>query len=112
MEPLYIYEDLYVEFLNTRDSADDSYLNSGTCTYTLYAVTTVSGAEVETAVSSGTGTLSYVAASNGIYRGTIESTITATLTVGAKYRVRIVFVQGAYNSRRKLDYRAMERGRN
>lgn len=106
-KPLPINSDVYVEFLGARDSADDSYLNSGTCTYALYLAPTTPGGS-RTAVTGGTGTLSYVAASNGNYRGVIESTITGTLTKGLPYDVVITFVQGNYNREKVLLYRAAE----
>lgn len=108
-EPLYINSDAYVEYLDARDSADNLALNSATVTYTLYrSALTPGGARV--AVSGGTGTLTYVGGSSGNYRGTIQSTVTATLTVGLPYEVEIVFVQGGYDDLRTLYYRAARRG--
>ena len=103
MDPIYLSADHYVEYLDARDSADDTALNSATCTY---ALTTAAGV----AVSGGTGTLTYVAASSGNYRGTIESTVTATLTAGSRYKVVITFSQGLYQDSRTLWYRAGVRG--
>lgn len=102
MDPIYIGSDHFVRYDGARDSATGVYLNSGTCTYELF---TAAGASL------GTGTLSYVSASNGNYRGTIESTVTSGLTLGAAYRVVIVFEQGSYNDRRTLRLRAADRDR-
>lgn len=82
-----------------------SYLNSATVTY---AVTDAAG----TAVSGGTGTLSYVSASDGNYEGTIESTVltAANFTEGRTYLVDITISQSSYNSFRRLVCRAAYRG--
>jgi hypothetical protein len=100
MDPIYISADHYVRYYGAQDSADDSYLNSGTCTFVLY---NAAGASVTS------GTCSYVASSNGNYRGVIESTTTSGLTVGAKYRIVITFVQGLCNDSRTLWFRAKHR---
>ena len=78
------------------------YLNSATVTY---ALTTATGA----AVSGGTGTLSYVAASNGNYVGVIESAVTSTLTPGAVYYLTLTLVQSPYNDERVYRCRANHR---
>ena len=64
-----------------RLSSDDSYVNDATLIYTLYDST---GA----VVSSLSGvSVTYVAASNGDYRGVIPGT--ATLTENAAYRILV-----------------------
>lgn len=103
MDPIYLNVDHYVEYLGARDSADDAPLNTGTCTYALYTSAGV-------AVPSGSGTCDYLVASDGIYRGVIASTVTATLTPDAPYYLNVTFVQGNYDDARRLWYRAKHRG--
>lgn len=76
------------------DAAAGVYLTTATVTFELFTAAGVS-------VSS--GSLSYTAASNGNYRGVIESTVTDTLTSGGLYYVIFVLVQGAYNWTDRLD---------
>ena len=83
-------------------SAGGSYLNSATVTYAIY---TAAGE----AVSGGTGSYSYTAASNGDYTATVESTVTADLTDGAMYVVEVTIVSGSYNDFRRIPHRACYR---
>jgi hypothetical protein len=76
------------------DAAAGVYLTTATVTYTLY---TAAGVSVTT------GSLPYVAASNGNYRGVIESTVTSTLTSGGLYYIIFVLVQGNYDWTDRLD---------
>lgn len=71
-----------------------AYLNAATVTYTIYTAAGV-------AVTNGTGTLSYVAASNGNYAGTIESTVTSTLTQGNDYYADVPISQSTLNDFRR-----------
>lgn len=98
---IYIAADRTVTYSGA--SAGGSYLNSATVTYSLKDATL-------TTVSGGTGTLSYVAASNGNYSGTIESTVTSTLTAGEKYYLDITLVSGSYDDFRRLELYAEYRG--
>lgn len=82
--------DLYATGASIRATA--AYLNAATVTYTLYE------ADATTAVSGGTGTLTYVAASNGNYLGRVESTVTATLVRGRAYWVKFELSEGSYNA--------------
>ena len=104
---LYIGEDLTVTWTGASVTVNGttSYLNSATVTY---AITDAAG----TAVSGGTGTLSYIAASNGNYEGTIESTVltASNFTVGRTYLLDITLVQSGYNGFRRLECRAAIRG--
>lgn len=86
-----------------------TYLNAATVTY---ALTLADGATQATctAVAGGTGTLSYVAASNGNYLGVIESTVSALLAAGTLYYIWLTFVQGAYNDLRRVEAYAQYRG--
>lgn len=79
------------ELRGVRDAATGSYLNSATITYTIRL------AEDDSAVAGGTGSLSYVAASDGIYRGVTESTVTATLTAHAIYYAEYPVQQSSYD---------------
>lgn len=99
--------DEYLKYFGASDSADDSYLNSGTCTYAIYEN---SNGSLGTAVSGGTGTLSYIASSNGNYRGIIDAAVTGAMTVGAYYWIVITFVQGNYNDQRTLAAQCVRRG--
>ena len=49
------------------------------------------------------------AASNGDYTATVESTVTADLTDGAMYTVRVTISSGAYNDHRRIPHRACYR---
>lgn len=84
-------------------TAGGSYQNSATVTYALKDA-------VLSTVSGGTGTLSYVAASSGNYSGSIESTVTSTLTAGQVYFLDITASQGSYNDFRRLELYAEYRG--
>lgn len=99
---IYIGADMDVTYSGARIASTDAYLNTGTCTY---ALKTSSGA----AVSGGTGTLSYVASSDGDYAGVIDTIVTAALTEGSNYLLDITFVDGAYNDFRRIRLRAVYR---
>lgn len=83
------------------------YLNAATVTFVLYE------SDRTTAVAGGDGTLSYVTASDGDYRGTLASTATAALTPGAVYWLKYVAVNGspAYRGERWEKCRARHRGK-
>lgn len=68
------------------------YLNSATVTYELLDA-------AGTAIAGGSGTLDYTAASNGDYAGVMESTVTETLTPGARHTLIYTAVQGQFNWR-------------
>jgi hypothetical protein len=78
-----------------------TYLNDATVTY---ALKTASGTSVST------GTLTYVAASNGNYSGSIESSVTGTLTVGAMYVLEVTAVESPYDDFRRLELWCSYRG--
>lgn len=84
-------------------SANGSYLNAATVSYTLYSAD-------GTAVSGGTDTLGYVIGSNGNYAGTIESTITSDLTCGEEYYADVTISQSNINDQRRLTFIAEYRG--
>lgn len=80
-----------------------TYLNAATVTYSLKTA-------AEAAVSGGTGTLSYTAATNGNYQGSIESTVTSTLTAGTMYLLDVTVVEGTRNDFRRLEVYVGYRG--
>ncbi len=98
---LFIGSDLDVAYSGASIASTGAYLNSGTCTWVLKdgAGTTV-----------GSGTLTYVGASNGNYAGTIESTVTSTLEENGLYTLTITFVQTSYNDERDIAMYASYRG--
>ncbi|TXH99564.1 MAG: hypothetical protein E6Q76_19645 [Rhizobium sp.] len=104
---LYIGEDMTVTWSGASgtDGSDGSteYLNAATVTY---AIKTVAGASV----SGGTGSLSYIAGSNGDYIGVIESTVTAGLTPGARYIIEYTLVEDPYRGFRRVAETAVLRG--
>ena len=104
---LFLNEDMTVTWSGATATVNGTttYLNSATVTY---SITDAAG----TAVSGGTGTLSYVSASNGNYEGTIESSVltTANFTEGRTYLVDITLSQSGYNGFRRLVCRAAYRG--
>jgi hypothetical protein len=71
------------------------YLNSATVTYALVT-------EDGTAVSGGTGSFSYVAASNGNYTASIESTVTTLLTPGTTAYLNVTISESGYNDFRRI----------
>lgn len=104
---LYLNEDMNVTLTGASVTVNGttSYLNSATVTY---SITDAAG----TAVSGGTGTLSYVSASSGDYEGTIESSVltSSNFTEGRTYLVDITLSQSGYNGFRRLVCRAAYRG--
>ncbi len=100
---LWIGEDLNVALTGLVDAVSGSYLNTATVTFALKE-------DSGTAVAGGTGTCAYVSASDGNYRGILDSAITATLTAGQQYRVEITFDQSNYEGFRRLEYVAQYRG--
>lgn len=67
-----------------------STITTATVTYTLKGPT---GATL----TGGTGTLAHVSA--GTYSGTVESTVTDLMTLGAKHTCTIVIVSGSYDAK-------------
>jgi hypothetical protein len=63
------------------DSITSAYQNAATVAGELF--------ESDRTTSLGTFTMSYVAASDGNYRGTIAAAVTATLTEGTEYRIKV-----------------------
>lgn len=70
-----------------RDGAADPYLNSGTCTVTVFGE---DGQEV--AGQTWPTSMPYVAGSDGVYRGTIRKD--AALVLGGRYEAVVAFDAG------------------
>jgi hypothetical protein len=83
-----IGSDNTVTLTGLYDSVLGDYVNDATVTGTIY---TDSGTSV------GTFTLSYVAASDGDYRGGITASTSSTLTAGNAYSIRVVATSGSYS---------------
>lgn len=101
---LFIGCDMVVQYTGARDAISGAYLNSGTCTYALLDAD-------GNGVAGGSGSLSYVAASDGIYRGVIDGAVTALLTEGETYTVRFTFTGGGYDDVQYLELVAKKRKR-
>ena len=99
-----IGSDFSVALYGVRDALTGSYLNSATITFQVY--NTATGA----AVSGGSGSLSYVSASNGDYTGVVDAVTTATLTDGAAYYVAYTGAQSGYDFNPRLDFTARAPG--
>ncbi len=82
-----IGSDMDIGLTGVRASATGTYLNSGSATWELF------DADGD---SAGTGAMAYVAASDGDYAGTIESTVTNDLEENAFYALVYTFSQGGY----------------
>ena len=92
LEVLYIDNDLVVEVNGLQEPTESAYQNSATVTCTIQdrSGTAVSGVSWPL-------TLSYVAASDGIYRGTVDST--ASFVEGAQYEAVITAVSGTLDAK-------------
>lgn len=104
VESIYIGEDHNVEWEGARDLNAGTYLNSATVTYELKD----SDGDVLDS-----GTLDYVASSNGDYLGVIQSTVTDDLAENTVnnpfYYVEVTLSQGNYNGFRRLRFKARYR---
>lgn len=90
--PLYIGADHDVTLEGLSAAATATYLNAATVTWNL---------KDRFNESVTTGTLDYVAASNGNYAGIIQSTITSALTPGALYYLEVTSSEGTYQDFRR-----------
>ena len=77
---LFVGNDNLIELLGFRKAVDSSYLNSATVTANLYEAD-------KTTLVAGPLTMTYVAASNGDYRGNIADTV--SLTAGKQYHLEV-----------------------
>jgi len=92
--------DHLIELLGAQNAADDSYLNSA-------VVSAVIKDSNGTAVTGSPVTLSYVASSNGNYRGTLDKD--AGLTDGEIYTVTITLSQSGIDAEWEIDVTAEKR---
>lgn len=78
------------------------YLNGATVTWELKTIGGVT-------VTGGTGTLTYVPASDGNYVGTLDRTVTILLLENSWYNLFVVMAQGGYDDERRLTLSAAYR---
>lgn len=91
LSPLYIGSDLDLKLTGMSAAGTGAYFNSATAGWSL---ADLNGTSV------GSGTLDYVAASNGNYAGVIGSDVTSTLNDGDEYVLTITFTEGDYDDER------------
>jgi len=92
--PLYINEDIVVILSNLLNTITQEYDNGATVSAQL---TNAVGVNIGTAV-----TMSYVASSNGKYRGIIPDSSTSTLTDELIYYLEITITSSTINGFRKI----------
>lgn len=97
---IYIGADHDVLYSGAVPRSGGSYLNTGSGTWTLK---TAAGASVAT------GTIDYVAASNGNYTGVIAGTSITGLTEGTTYYVEISFADLTFHDFRRWPVEAAYR---
>lgn len=85
-QTLYINADNLIRYDRARLASTDAYVNAGTSTWTLRDAALASLA---------TGSLAYVASTNGRWHGAIDKTDTDTLTEGETYYVDITLDNGS-----------------
>jgi len=103
---LYISEDFRITLSGLSyetDAGVTTYLNAATVTY---ALKNAAGA----AVAGGTGSLSYIAASNGNYVATGDKAVTVLLSEGVRYYLEVTIAEGSRDGFRRLELRAEYRG--
>lgn len=103
---LYINEDSRVKVTGLHyvtDAGVTTYLNAATITYALKTAAGVT-------VVGGTGTLSYVAASDGNYTAVIDKAVTVLLTENRKYVLWVPIAEGGRDGYRRLELYAKYRG--
>ena len=102
MIPIYISASNLIEISGLKDASNGNYVNTATVTFTLKnsGNSVVSGAS---AVS-----MTYVAASNGKYQGTLPNTV--SLTEGAKYWLEITSTYNTLVGFRRVQCYATYRG--
>lgn len=108
-EPIYLKTDHDVTITGFRVRSSGAYLNAATATY---VVKNHQGNQI----TGGTGSLSYVASSNGNYLGVIESTVLVTdslvpLTEFQTCTVEITIAESGYNDFRVLEFEVRKRGK-
>ena len=109
---LFLNEDFRISLTGlsyTTDAGATTYLNAATVTYALKDAT---GTAVSVSSTPVTGTLSYIAASDGNYSATHDKAATSpsVLTEGAKYYLEVTIAEGGRDGFRRLELRAEYRG--
>ncbi len=105
MASIYYYlNDMVIELKDLQNGVTLAYLNAATVT-----VTIVDESNVEVTGVSWPQTMVYVAASDGIYRVTIDKVL--AVTVGEKYTAKITAAESGLDGYWELDLRAEIRGR-
>jgi hypothetical protein len=107
-ESLFLSTDHHIKVTGLQDEDSAAYLNAATITYA------VKNEDGDT-ITGGTGSLSYVAASNGNYLGVIQSTVLVTnsavpLTEFEEATVVVTISQGDYNDETTLTFEVRKRG--
>lgn len=99
---IYIGNDTDLKATGMQDENSGTYLNSLTISWSL-----VDGSGTQ--VSGGSGTLAYVAASNGNYFGVMDAAVTSLLTLGATYTLIMTVTGGGYDRKDYIDHQAIHR---
>jgi hypothetical protein len=102
IEVISIGSDNIVRLDALTNASSGAFINNATVTYTLKDST-------GNAVLSNQ-TMSYLAASNGRYEGTLPQSTTTTMAVNAQYSIEITAIQGGLTLFRKLSCIAKYRG--
>ncbi|MCA9271146.1 MAG: hypothetical protein KDA41_21840 [Planctomycetales bacterium] len=97
---IYIGADRDVVLSGFRIRADGTYLNAATATWSLKNASLAEQA---------TGSLAYVASSNGNYLGCIDAVVTAALAENALYAVDVAAAEDGYDDFRRLVCKAVYR---
>jgi hypothetical protein len=97
---LYLNSDNNIKLTGLSDADDGSYLNAATVTYTIKN-------EAGSTVTGGTGTLTYVTASNGNYLGVVDSLVVVTtsatpFTLNGSFFLELSVDSGAYEDFRRI----------
>lgn len=99
---LYINEDVRVKLTGLSYETDlggTTYLNAATITYALKDA-------LGATVAGGTGTLDYIATTNGNYAAVIDKAVTVLLAEGARYFLHVPIAEGNRDGYRRLSLRA------
>lgn len=97
---LWVDNDSVLTLTGAMDEVTDAYLNSATVTGRVYDSTTSGGVPVPGSTPLAAAvTLSYVAASDGDYRGVVEAdAFSPALTAGTRYWIKFTLVSGGVDA--------------
>lgn len=99
MLTIYKNEDNIVKLAGLKDTVTLAYVNDATVTYEFKSAT---------AATLTSGTLSYVAASDGIYRGTVDASV--DFKVGSKYYLEVTGASSGRDLFRRIECEVKYRG--